>query len=178
MKQNDNIIRPSFGKQPNIVLTGDNAVRKPRTYLDQYQEEQQRRQEERRKRWEKQIHKRAVQKEFQERRARNSAFTLQEACAIAVIVAVLFVSCAFYLTQLSSQYTVSRATNRLKSEYAQLLQDNNAQSSYIEGAIDYDYIYWYATRELGMSYPEKGQQITYHRSDASRVRQVEDIPEE
>mgnify|MGYP000494249424 FL=1 len=41
-------------------------MRKAVPYLDRYQQEQLERQQERQKRWEKQIHKRAVQKEFEE----------------------------------------------------------------------------------------------------------------
>ena len=70
MEPKDNIIWPSFKRQFNTAVSGDNTVRKAVPYLDRYQQEQLERQQERQKRWEKQIHKRAVQKEFEERRRR------------------------------------------------------------------------------------------------------------
>ena len=66
MEPKDNIIWPSFKRQFNTAVSGDNTVRKAVPYLDRYQQEQLERQQERQKRWEKQIHKRAVQKEFEE----------------------------------------------------------------------------------------------------------------
>ena len=65
MEPKDNIIWPSFKRQFNTAVSGDNTVRKAVPYLDRYQQEQLERQQERQKRWEKQIHKRAVQKEFE-----------------------------------------------------------------------------------------------------------------
>ena len=66
MEPKDNIIWPSFKRQFNTAVSGDNTVRKAVPYLDRYQQEQLERQQERQTRWEKQIHKRAVQKEFEE----------------------------------------------------------------------------------------------------------------
>ena len=71
MEPKDNIIWPSFKRQFNTAVSGDNTVRKAVPYLDRYQQEQLERQQERQKRWEKQIHKRAVQKEFEERIGRS-----------------------------------------------------------------------------------------------------------
>ena len=79
MEPKDNIIWPSFKRQFNTAVSGDNTVRKAVPYLDRYQQEQLERQQERQKRWEKQIHKRAVQKEFEERRRRANALTFAEA---------------------------------------------------------------------------------------------------
>ena len=64
MEPKNNIIWPSFNRQFNTAVSGDNTVHKAVPYLDRYQQEQLERQQERQKRWEKQIHKRAVQKEF------------------------------------------------------------------------------------------------------------------
>ena len=79
MEPKNNIIWPSFNRQFDTAVSGDNTVRKAVPYLDRYQQEQLERQQERQKRWEKQIHKRAVQKEFEERRRRANALTFAEA---------------------------------------------------------------------------------------------------
>ena len=73
MEPKDNIIWPSFKRQFNTAVSGDNTVRKAVPYLDRYQQEQLERQQERQKRWEKQIHKRAVQKEFEERKSNRTS---------------------------------------------------------------------------------------------------------
>ena len=78
MEPKDNIIWPSFKRQFNTAVSGDNTVRKAVPYLDRYQQEQLERQQERQKRWEKQIHKRAVQKEFEERRLQKTYASLVE----------------------------------------------------------------------------------------------------
>ena len=146
MEPKDNIIWPSFKRQFNTAVSGDNTVRKAVPYLDRYQQEQLERQQERQKRWEKQIHKRAVQKEFEERRRRAKLNQSN--------------------TKLAS----------LQKTYASLVEDNNAKSSEIEGSVDYERIYDYAVNELGMMYPEKGQTVTYKRNPGSYVKQGEEIP--
>ena len=95
MEPKDNIIWPSFKRQFNTAVSGDNTVRKAVPYLDRYQQEQLERQQERQKRWEKQIHKRAVQKEFEERRRRANALT--------------FVCCAFIC-----MYFLRRSAGKVK----------------------------------------------------------------
>ena len=162
MEPKDNIIWPSFKRQFNTAVSGDNTVRKAVPYLDRYQQEQLERQQERQKRWEKQIHKRAVQKEFEERRRRANALTFAEASVVGVLCAVLLFAC----TKLAS----------LQKTYASLVEDNNAKSSEIEGSVDYERIYDYAVNELGMMYPEKGQTVTYKRNPGSYVKQGEEIP--
>lgn len=176
MEPKDNIIRPSFHRQFDTHVSGDNTVRKAVPYLDRYQQEQLERQQERQKRWEKQIHKRAVQKEFEERRKRANALTSTEAAIVGVLCAVFFVACIFYVGQ---QAKLNQSRNELASlqkTYASLVEDNNAKSSAIEGSIDYQRIYEYATQELGMTYPEKGQTVTYKRNPGSYVKQGEEIP--
>ena len=51
--QKNNIIWPSFNRQFNTAVSGDNTVHKAVPYLDRYQQEQLERQQERQKRWEK-----------------------------------------------------------------------------------------------------------------------------
>ena len=176
MEPKDNIIRPSFHRQFDTHVSGDNTVRKAVPYLDRYQQEQLERQQERQRRWEKQIHKRAVQKEFEERRRRANALTFAEAAVVGVLCAVLLFACIFYVGQ---QAKLNQSRNELASlqkTYAALVEDNNARSSALEGSIDYQRIYEYATQELGMMYPEKGQTVTYKRNPGSYVKQAEEIP--
>ena len=99
MEPKNNIIWPSFNRQFNTAVSGDNTVHKAVPYLDRYQQEQLERQQERQKRWEKQIHKRAVQKEFEERRRRANALTFAEASVVGVLCAVLLFACIFYVGQ-------------------------------------------------------------------------------
>lgn len=178
MEQKNNVIWPSFNRESYTKVSGDNTVRKTVPYLDRYQQEQIERQQERQRRWEKQIHKRAVQKEFEERRARSSALTFAEASVIGVLCAAFLCACIFYVDQQAKLNQSQKQLASLESTYASLVEDNNARSSYIEGSIDHEWIYQYATQELGMTYPEKGQTVTYKKSAGSYVKQAEDIPSE
>ena len=110
--QKNNIIWPSFKRQFNTAVSGDNTVRKAVPYLDRYQQEQLERQQERQKRWEKQIHKRAVQKEFEERRRRANALTFAEASVVGVLCAVLLFACIFYVGQ---QAKLNQSNTKLAS---------------------------------------------------------------
>ena len=112
MEPKDNIIWPSFKRQFNTAVSGDNTVRKAVPYLDRYQQEQLERQQERQKRWEKQIHKRAVQKEFEERRRRANALTFAEASVVGVLCAVLLFACIFYVGQ---QAKLNQSNTKLAS---------------------------------------------------------------
>ena len=176
MEPKDNIIWPSFKRQFNTAVSGDNTVRKAVPYLDRYQQEQLERQQERQKRWEKQIHKRAVQKEFEERRRRANALTFAEASVVGVLCAVLLFACIFYVGQQAKLNQSNTKLASLQKTYASLVEDNNAKSSEIEGSVDYERIYDYAVNELGMMYPEKGQTDTYKRNPGSYVKQGEEIP--
>lgn len=175
--RSNKVIRPSFTRQSYTVLPGGNAVRKAEVKESWQEKEQRERQEERRRRWEKQIRRRAIQKEFKERRARSSVFSLKEACAIGVLAVFFLAACVFYLSQFSAENQSTRALSSLKSQYSRLVEDNNAESSRIEGSIDHDEIYRYVTEELGMAYPEKGQTVGYKRSESSFVKQAEEIPQ-
>ena len=176
MEPKDNIIWPSFKRQFNTAVSGDNTVRKAVPYLDRYQQEQLERQQERQKRWEKQIHKRAVQKEFEERRRRANALTFAEASVVGVLCAVLLFACIFYVGQQAKLNQSNTKLASLQKTYASLVEDNNAKSSEIEGSVDYERIYDYTVNELGMMYPEKGQTVTYKRNPGSYVKQGEEIP--
>ena len=176
MEQKDNIIWPSFHKQVNTAVSGDNTVRKAVPYLDRYEQEQLERQRERQRRWEKQIHKRAVQKEFEERRRKANALSFAEASVVGVLCAVLLFACIFYVGQQAKLNESRNELASLQKTYAELVEDNSARSSAIEGSIDYEQIYNYAVNELGMMYPEKGQSVTYKRNPGSYVKQAEEIP--
>ncbi len=176
MDPKDNIIWPSFHRQFDTRVSGDSTVRKATPYLDSYQQEQLKRQQERQKRWEKQIHKRAVQKEFEERRRQANALSFTEAAVVGVLCAVFLFVCIFYLDQQAKLNASQKQLTALQKTYTSLVEDNDALSSTIEGSIDYQRIYDYATQELGMTYPEKGQTVTYKKNSSSYVKQAEDIP--
>lgn len=172
----NNVIRPNFTRQSNTVLTDGNAVRSLDTPESRREAEELERQQERRRRWEKQIRKRAIQEEYRRRRRSESLFSLREACVVGAVAACFLCSCLFYVMQLAGQTQSAKRLGTLKNEYSELVEDNNAESSRIEGSIDYEAIYEYATDVLGMRHPKKGQSIEYKRSNNSIVNQGEDIP--
>ena len=67
---------------------------------------------------------------------------------------------------------------RLEEEYSNKVSENDGLSARIESEIDYNEIYRIATEELGMSYPQKHQEIEYDHVESEYVRQYDDIPNE
>ena len=51
------------------------------------------------------------------------------------------------------------------------------KETYLYASVDAKQIYQIATQRLGMSYPEKHQVITYHKTESGYVAQYEDIPQ-
>ena len=158
-------------------LSGDSAVRwlNPEERIEE--ERRLRRREERRRRWEEQIRERAIETEYAAIRDRSSLLSRAEAFIIASLAVLLLGAGAFYLRQLSAEASSSRALEKAEKEYAQLVEDNKALNSQIEGSIDHERIYQYVTQELGMHYPASTQVIEYTASNAGRLVEEEEIPE-
>ena len=55
--------------------------------------------------------------------------------------------------------------------------DNDNREALLYASVDAKQIYQIATQRLGMSYPEKHQVITYHKTESGYVAQYEDIPQ-
>lgn len=92
------------------------------------------------------------------------------------IIATVYV-CVNYL---QLQYEVNRTQKRIVSmekSIAVLSNENDAAYEAINSAVDLDYIYKVAVKELGMVYPNKNEVITYKSGSKGYVRQYEDIPE-
>ena len=135
MEPKDNIIWPSFKRQFNTAVSGDNTVRKAVPYLDRYQQEQLERQQERQKRWEKQIHKRAVQKEFEERRRRANALTFAEASVVGVLCAVLLFACIFYVGQQAKLTKAIQSLHHCKKHMLPLLRTITLKAVKLKGQL-------------------------------------------
>ena len=65
----------------------------------------------------------------------------------------------------------------LKQTYQELQTDNDNREALLNASVDAKQIYQIATQRLGMSYPEKHQVITYHKTESGYVAQYEDIPQ-
>jgi cell division protein FtsL len=92
------------------------------------------------------------------------------------IIATVYV-CVDYL---KLQYEVSqmqKSVVSLEKNITILSNENDAAYEAINTAIDLDYIYKVAVKELGMVYPNKNEVIIYKKGSEGYVRQYEDIPE-
>lgn len=102
------------------------------------------------------------------------------------IISVLFLICAMgatlfvcvkYIEMHNNIETLQKEINTKKTEYKFLKESNDKLENDLNAPIDYDYIYAYAVRDLGMQYPSEGQIIRYEKTDASSVIQYGEIPE-
>jgi cell division protein FtsB len=65
----------------------------------------------------------------------------------------------------------------LERKLSKLVNDNDASLAKIDTSVDLNYIYNYATNELGMVYPSDKQVITFKNNESDYVKQYADIPQ-
>ena len=86
-----------------------------------------------------------------------------------------------FLTAVLLLWSQLNASNKkvasLKETYQELQTDNDNREALLYASVDAKQIYQIATQRLGMSYPEKHQVITYHKTESGYVAQYEDIPQ-
>lgn len=131
--------------------------------------------EERRRRARK---RRAIQERAEQNRLRGRQYSLIQLGALAVAVVSVFGFGVRYLEAHDTANTYIQNIADLEAEYSDKVSENDGLSARIESEIDYNEIYRIATEELGMSYPQKHQEIGYDHVESEYVRQYDDIPNE
>ena len=91
------------------------------------------------------------------------------------IIATVYV-CVDYLKLQTQVSQMKKSIVKTEQELTALINENDAAYEAIETAVDLDYIYQVAVKELGMVYPNNNEIITYKSSSTNYVRQYEDIP--
>lgn len=132
--------------------------------------------------FEKRRQEEAVRRERQrraqaQRQERKRARRLNVAMLVFTIGVVAVVS-LFLLYYLNLQTKVTNAVQNiatLQSEYADLRQSNDEALNQLNSSINLDEIKYKAMTELGMTYPQEDQMITYSNEDNDYVHQVQEI---
>lgn len=97
---------------------------------------------------------------------------------VAFLTAVLLLWSAIGYVGRNAQLNASnKKVASLKETYQELQTDNDNREALLYASVDAKQIYQIATQRLGMSYPEKHQVITYHKTESGYVAQYEDIPQ-
>lgn len=65
----------------------------------------------------------------------------------------------------------------LERKLSKLVNENDASLAKIDTSVDLNYIFNYATKELGMVYPNDKQVITFKKNESDYVKQYADIPQ-
>ncbi|BCK00192.1 septum formation initiator family protein [Anaerocolumna chitinilytica] len=102
------------------------------------------------------------------------------------IFSVLFLTVAICATlytcigYLKVQMEITQKNDKIASlerKLSKLVNDNDASLAKIDTSVDLNYIYNYATKELGMVYPDDKQVITFKENESDYVKQYADIPQ-
>ena len=123
------------------------------------------------------LHEKRITDGIQGRRRNAKAYDNVTVAMAMLAFAILLASSLMYVGRNQQLNTSNKKVAALKQEYQQLQTENDNREGMINASIDAQEIYRIATEELGMSYPEKHQVITYQKEESGYVAQYEDIPE-
>lgn len=123
------------------------------------------------------LHNRRIENGVLGRRNNSKSYD-KPTIVMALLTAILLLwSAVNYVEKNSDLHQSNKALASLKKEYEQLQMDNDNREALLNASVDVQQIYWIATQQLGMNYPEKHQVITYHKTESGYVAQYEDIPQ-
>ncbi len=111
------------------------------------------------------------------RRRDSRAYDVPTMLVALFAAGLLFVMVLIYVGRNADLNASNKKVASLKQEYEQLQTDNDNREALLNASVDVQAIYRTATERLGMSYPEKHQVITYHKTESGYVAQYEDIPQ-
>lgn len=148
----------------------DNVVRKMEIEVPIPEEFEERRRRAKRKR--------AIQERTRLNREKARTYTIIQTGALAFAIIGVLGFGVRYLQAQDERNTYIQNIAKLEAEYSDKVSENDGLSAQIESEIDYNEIYRIATEELGMSYPQKHQEIEYDHVESEYVRQYDDIPNE
>ena len=111
------------------------------------------------------------------RRRNARAYDVPTVLVAAITVVLLLWASLTYVGRNAELNASNKKVASLKEEYEQLQTDNDNREALLNASVDAQAIYRTATEKFGMSYPEKHQVITYHKTESGYVAQYEDIPQ-
>lgn len=96
---------------------------------------------------------------------------------VSAVVAVIFGICFQYLNLQTAVKNNASEIAQLEAQYNSLKNTNDTTEEEINAGINLDDIFNTAVNDLGMTYPNKGQVITYDSSESEYVKQYHPIPD-
>lgn len=108
----------------------------------------------------------------------NTEMLMYTALYSAVLIFVIY-KCASYLKVCGNIEQLNLDIAKLEKEVNQKIEENNALEQSLNTAIDLEELFYIATTELGMVFPDKNEVIFYESSpERGHVIQYRDIPKE
>lgn len=110
-------------------------------------------------------------------RKKQQALDIFSVFVLTMAICATLYTCVGYL---KVQIEITRKNNtvaELERKLAKMENDNDASLARIDTSVDLNYIYKYATKKLGMVYPDDKQVIPYKRNVSDYVKQYADIPQ-
>lgn len=92
-------------------------------------------------------------------------------------IGVTLLFCIGYIKMTTEINDIDIQTSKTASALATACDINNEIADSLNAPVDYDYVYAYAVKNLGMVYPSEDQIVYYRATGLSNVVQYGDIPE-
>lgn len=89
---------------------------------------------------------------------------------------VIFALGVLFLGTRASLQANEAAIASLQAQLSSLTAENDDEEMKLSANVDYKQIYQTATQDLGMTYPQSGQVVTYDAGDSEYVEKYGDIP--
>ncbi len=112
------------------------------------------------------------------RRAKEKpALNIFSVLFLTIAICATLYSCIGYLKVQTEITQKNDKIAGLERKLSKLVNDNDASLAKIDTSVDLNYIFNYATKELGMVYPNDKQVITFKKNESDYVKQYADIPQ-
>ena len=92
-------------------------------------------------------------------------------------IAITLFTCYDYLKVQGQTVLVEKEIRQLESELEAVSARNDVAYNDVIEAVDFDYVYTVAVRDLNMVFPNNNTTVNYSRENSGYVRQFSDIPE-
>lgn len=119
----------------------------------------------------------SIEQEIQKRNRKNRKVSVGYVAYMIVCMAVLTLVCANYLRLQSEVTLLTRSTARLENNLLDVTLSNDEEYARIMGAVDIEKIKQVAMDDLGMTYPDESQVVSFVDKDSDYVRQFGEIPD-
>lgn len=118
-----------------------------------------------------------IEEEIRKRNRKNRKVSIGYVAYMILCMGILTLVCANYLKLQSEVTLLNRSTARLENNLLDATLSNDEEYARIMGAVDIERIKQIAMEDLGMTYPDESQVVSFVDNDSDYVRQFGEIPD-